>query len=100
MKRGGCVYIMANQRNGTLYTGVTARLVERVYEHRTHAKENTFTTKYDCNMLVYYNTFELIEDAISEEKRIKSGSRKKKLQLIEKMNPNWNDLWDEIKNWI
>jgi putative endonuclease len=90
---------MTNQRNGTLYVGVTARLVERVYEHRTHANVNSFTAKYDCNILVYYNTFEFIEEAISEEKRIKGSSRQKKLQLIERMNPNWNDLWDEIKDW-
>jgi putative endonuclease len=99
MKRGGCVYIMASQRNGTLYVGVTARLVERISEHRTHAHANAFSAKYICNILVYYHAFESIEEAILEEKRIKGGSRRKKLQLIEEMNPNWDDLWEEIKDW-
>ena len=99
MKKGGCIYIMASKRNGTLYVGVTARLVERVYEHRTHLNPDSFTAKYNCDMLVYYNSFEYIEDAICEEKRIKGGSRKDKLLLIEKMNPDWNDLWNEIKDW-
>ena len=99
MKRGGCVYIMTNKRNGTLYVGVTARLVERVWEHRTHAFPKSFTAKYKCNMLVYYHAFDRIEDAIMEEKRLKGGNRNQKLQLIEEKNPQWKDLWDEIKNW-
>ena len=99
MKRGGCVYIMTNQRNGTLYVGITSRLVERIWEHKEHAFPKSFTAKYDCNMLVYYHAFNRIEDAIAEEKRIKGGSRLKKLKLIENMNPGWNDLWEEIKEW-
>ena len=99
MVRGGCVYIMTNKRNGTLYVGVTARLVERVYEHRTGINQNSFTAKYGCCMLVYYNAFSRIEEAIAEEKRIKGGSRAKKLKLIESINPQWNDLWNEIKEW-
>ena len=99
MKRGGCVYIMASKRNGTLYVGVTSRLVERIYEHRTNAHEQSFTAKYNCKILVYYSIFVSIEDAIAEEKRIKAGNRKAKLELIENMNPQWRDLWEEVKNW-
>ena len=99
MKRGGCVYIMASKRNGTLYVGVTSRLAERVNEHRTHVYPNSFTAKYNCNMLVYYNSFDRIENAITEEKRIKGGSRKKKIMLIEEMNPEWEDFWERIKEW-
>ena len=99
MKLGGCVYIMTNKRNGTLYVGVTARLKERIYEHKTGINPNCFTAKYGCNMLVYYNAFIRIEDAIAEEKRIKGGSRAKKIKLIETINPEWKDLWNEIKEW-
>ncbi len=87
---------MANKRNGTLYTGVTADLQRRVCEHKTKYNPKCFTAKYDCNILVYYQGFHSIEEAIAEEKRIKSGNRKDKLKLIEQMNPEWNDLWDVI----
>ena len=90
---------MTNKRNGTLYVGVTAQLIERVQEHRMSIYPKSFTAKYGCNILVYYNAFSCIEEAIAEEKRIKGGSRSKKLKLIENMNPAWNDLWNEIKDW-
>jgi len=99
MKRGGCVYIMANKRNGTLYVGVTSRLVERMYEHRACINKDSFTAKYNCKMLVYYSPFNTIEEAIHEEKRIKGGNRKAKIELIENMNTEWKDLWEEIKEW-
>ncbi len=99
MIRGGAVYIMASKRNGTLYTGVTADLKRRVYEHKTMHNPVSFTAKYACILLVYYQGFHSIEEAIAEEKRIKGGNRKNKLKLIETMNPEWNDLWEEIKEW-
>ncbi|MFV0141067.1 MULTISPECIES: GIY-YIG nuclease family protein [unclassified Empedobacter] len=99
MKKGGVVYIMANKRNGTLYTGVTADLKRRVYEHKTKYNPESFTAKYNCTILVYYKSFHSIEDAITEEKRIKAGNRKNKLKQIETLNPNWIDLWDEINEW-
>jgi putative endonuclease len=99
MKYGGVVYIMTNKRNGTLYTGVTSDLRRRVREHRTKADPDSFTAKYTCSMLVYYGAFPRIEDAITEEKRIKSSRRKAKIKLIETMNPQWKDLWEEIKAW-
>ena len=99
MTRGGAVYIMANKQNGTLYTGVTADLIRRVYEHRTKYIAESFTSKYGCNLLVYYQGFHSIEEAIAEEKRLKASNRKTKLKLIETMNPEWKDLWEEIKGW-
>lgn len=86
---------MANKRNGTLYTGVTSSLQKRVYEHKSNVNEG-FTSKHNCKLLVYYAVFDTMESAITEEKRIKGGSRKKKLSLIESVNPEWQDLYDNI----
>lgn len=99
MTRGGAVYIMANKRNGTLYTGVTSNLKRHVFEHKTKVNPKSFTAKYNCQFLVYYEGFQHIGDAIAEEKRIKGGNRKNKLKLIETLNPDWNDLWEEVKEW-
>jgi len=82
---------MTNKRNGTLYTGVTSDLRKRVQEHKSSDRKG-FTQRYGLHMLVYYNCGESIEGAIAEEKRIKAGSRKKKLSLIEGVNPDWKDL--------
>ena len=90
------VYIMANDRNGTLYTGVTNNLFRRVWEHKEKIKKETFTSKYDLDMLVYYEGYTDPKNAIMREKQIKTGSRKKKLALIEKMNPKWKDLSDDF----
>jgi putative endonuclease len=89
------VYIMANQRNGTLYTGVTSALVQRVYQHKTSASPG-FTAKYGCKLLVYYEMHATIEHAIKREKQIKAGSRAKKIALIEGFNPAWADLYDAL----
>lgn len=99
MKRGGAVYIITNKRNGTLYTGVTADLKRRIWEHREGVLPNSFTARYGCNRLVYWCGFDRIEEAIAEEKRIKGGSRVAKMRLIESVNPLWNDLWTEIEDW-
>ncbi len=81
------IYIMANERNGTLYTGVTSNLIQRDYHHKNKTY-NGFSGKHDCNMLVYYEIHGSMEEAIKREKRIKGGSRLKKLKLIESINPN------------
>ncbi len=86
---------MASARNGTLYTGVTSNLPKRVYEHKNGATDG-FTAQHQCHTLVYYALFDDMEAAIAAEKRIKSGSRNKKLALIESMNPDWMDLYDDI----
>ena len=89
------VYIMTNQRNGTLYTGVTSNLIKRVYEHKADI-HNGFSKKYGCKHLVFYELYETMEAAIHRETQIKKGSRKHKLMLIERMNPEWKDLYEEI----
>jgi putative endonuclease len=90
------VYIMANRRNRTLYTGVTSDLPRRVWLHRTGAFQG-FTSRYGCKMLVWCELHSTtMPDAIAREKQIKGGSRTKKLALIEAMNPTWRDLYEEL----
>ena len=89
------VYIMANKRNGTLYTGVTSKLVQRVWQHREGVADG-FTKRYRCKRLVWFEMADTMDGAISREKQIKAGSRAKKLALIEAVNPEWNDLYDGI----
>ena len=86
---------MASRRNGTLYVGVTSDLPQRVWQHREGAVEG-FTKRYGCKILVWFEMAETMEFAIAREKQIKGGSRAKKLALIEGMNPNWQDLFDDI----
>ncbi len=89
------VYIMASQRNGTLYVGVTSGLLRRVWQHRTGELPG-FSNRYECKLLVYFELHESMSAAIHREKQIKSGSRAHKLALIEKQNPTWRDLYNEI----
>ncbi len=89
------VYILASQRNGTLYIGVTRDLKRRVWEHK-HSLVKGFTQKYGVHMLVYFEQTEDVEEAILGEKRLKEWQRKWKLKLIEKENPEWKDLYYEI----
>ncbi len=95
MPYGGWVYRMASQRNGTIYIGVTNDLTRRIWEHRQKLVPG-FTRKYGVTMLVYYQRFESITSAISEEKRLKAWKRGWKLALIEKLNPEGRDLYDDI----
>ena len=90
-----CVYILASKRNGTLYTGVTSNLMKRVWEHK-HNVVKGFTQRYNVHKLVYYEVCPSMGAAIIREKQIKGGSRKKKLALIESMNPLWADLYDKL----
>jgi len=87
------VYIMTNRNKTVLYTGVTNDLERRVWEHK-NKKGGSFTKRYNITMLVYYESFNRILDAIAAEKKIKSGSRAKKIALIESINPYWKDLYD------
>ena len=95
MDKQPAVYILASKRNGTLYIGVTSDLVKRVWEHRNNLVEG-FTKRYNVHRLVWYELHERMESAIVREKRLKNWKRKWKLQLIESMNPQWRDLWDDI----
>jgi len=89
------VYILFNKKNGTLYTGVTSDLLKRVYEHKNKCRKG-FTSRYDVCKLGYYEIHDSMMSAIEREKQIKGGSRKKKLELIESMNKEWNDLYETI----
>jgi putative endonuclease len=89
------VYILASKRNGTLYTGVTANLVKRIFEHKNDFVDG-FTKRYGVHMLVYYEKCEDHEGALQREKQIKEWKRRWKIELIEKYNPEWNDLYEQI----
>lgn len=97
MERGGCIYFMANEHNNVLYVGVTSDLKARVYQHLNKAYPNSFTAKYNCNKLVYYEYYSSIEEAIAREKNIKNWKREWKDELINKTNPNWKDISTEIE---
>ena len=90
-----CVYIMANRRRGTLYTGVTSNPPKRAFEHR-EGLAGGFSKKYGCKILVWYELHETMTTAITREKQIKAGSRAKKLALIEGLNPEWKDLYETL----
>lgn len=89
------VYILANQRNGTLYIGATANLVRRIYQHKAHLAQG-FTDRYNVSRLVWYELHETMKSAITREKQLKKWLRKWKVELIEKSNPDWCDLWHGI----
>ena len=99
MEKGGAVYIITNINNRVLYTGVTSDLLSRVIEHRDKAYPISFTSRYNCTKLVYFESFHCIEEAIAREKQIKAGSRAKKIALVESLNPEWKDLFDTIQHW-
>ncbi len=89
------VYILASQKSGTLYIGVTSNLVKRIWQHKNHIVSG-FTEQYEVNQLVYFEQFDDMENAIIREKQLKAWNRAWKVRLIEKTNPNWLDLYDEI----
>ena len=93
--KGGWVYILASKRNGTLYTGVTADLPARMMQHRQRQGRG-FAARYGCAMLVHAENYERIDEAIAREKAIKKWRRAWKLQLIERGNPDWTDLFEHI----
>jgi putative endonuclease len=96
MQREPAVYILASQKNGTLYIGVTSDLIKRIYEHKMRLEEG-FTKKYAVHRLVYFEIHDGMESAIMREKQLKKWKRQWKINLIEKENPEWNDLYDEIR---
>ena len=99
MKYGGCIYILTNKHHTVLYIGVTSDLSKRIYQHQNKGFSTSFTAKYNCDELVYYENFIRIEEAIAREKQIEGGSRKAKETLINNFNPEWKDLSELIKNW-
>ena len=89
------VYILASERNGTLYVGVSSDLVKRVWQHKNHQADG-FTTRYNVHVLVYFEMLADMLAAITREKQIKKWNRAWKIWLIESVNPEWRDLWNEI----
>lgn len=96
---GGTVYILTNTGRTVLYTGVTSDLVTRIREHLEKVYPESFTARYNCNLLIYYKSYGSIEVAIEEEKRIKKLSRKGKERLIDTINPERRILNDEVLKW-
>ena len=92
MERGGYVYILTNINHSVLYIGVTSNLRNRIHEHKAKLHPTGFTAKYNCNILIYFEGFNLIEDAIAREKQLKNWKRMWKNDLINKVNPNWLEL--------
>ncbi|WP_298346487.1 GIY-YIG nuclease family protein [uncultured Algibacter sp.] len=92
----GYVYILTNKNKTTLYVGVTAYLKERIIQHKEKYDKKSFSARYNLNKLVYYETFQMIGDAIGREKQLKGGSRAQKIALIESLNPNWDDFFDDL----
>jgi putative endonuclease len=90
------VYILANQRNRTLYIGVTSNLIKRIYEHKNNLLDG-FTKQYNIHLLVHYELYDDMENAIIREKRLKEWKRAWKIRLIEETNPPWRDLWPAIQ---
>ena len=89
------VYILASERNGTLYIGVTSNLAQRIWQHKNDVVEG-FTEKYAVHSLVYFELLDGMPNAITREKQLKKWNRAWKLALIEKQNPTWQDLWPTI----
>jgi putative endonuclease len=96
MQKGGYIYIVTNTHHTTLYVGVTSQLLNRIYQHKTHFYKRSFSARYNIEYLVYYEAFGRIDDAIAREKEIKKWRREKKITLIESVNPEWKDLYDEM----
>ncbi|WP_167611476.1 GIY-YIG nuclease family protein [Maribellus sediminis] len=92
MKREAYIYILTNAENRVLYVGVTSDLTKRIQQHKKGIFKNAFTSKYKVNKLVYFELFQDINDAIAREKQLKAGSRQKKIDLINRLNPEWTDL--------
>lgn len=92
------VYIITNKYQTVVYTGVTSNLPHRILEHKEKKYPNSFSARYNVNVLVYYEQFQWIGDAIGREKQIKAGSRDAKNALIRSINPTWKDLYDDIRD--
>ncbi len=99
MERGGCVYIITNYNKTVLYVGVTSDLYSRILEHKEGTYPNSFSARYQLKYCVFYEFLPTIEEAIVREKQVKKWRREMKEALINEINPGWNDLWEDIKEW-
>lgn len=93
----GFIYILTNKNNTTLYIGVTSDIVTRIKQHKEKQNHKSFTAKYNLDKLVYFEAFQMIGDAIGREKQLKAGNRTKKVSLIERINPEWLNLYEKVK---
>ncbi len=96
MKDGGCVYIMTNKRNGTLYIGSTSNIIQRVYEHKKKIYPKSFTARHNLDKLVYVEWYDSLENMVARERQLKEWHRNWKIRLIIEKNPNWYDLYNGI----
>ncbi len=96
MPKKGYTYIVTTKNHTVLYTGATSTLKDRIDRHRNKKYQHSFTAQYNVDKLVWYQEFDWIGDALAREKQIKAGSRKKKLDLINGLNPEWRDLYDDL----
>lgn len=99
MERGGFIYIPTNKNKTTLYIGVTSDLPKRIAEHINHRYPKSFSAQYNVTYCIYYEKFFCIKEAIAREKELKKWRREKKEKLINQLNPKWDDLYPEIKEW-
>ena len=97
MYKGGAVYILSSVSKRVLYVGVTSNLKGRIWEHKDKKYPTSFSARYNCILLVYFKYYDSIEEAITEEKRIKAGNREQKEALINSINPLWKDLYNELE---
>lgn len=99
MAKGGAVYIVTNKHHTVFYTGVTSDLFSRITKHRDKFYPKSFTARYNIYKLIYYELHTSIVEAIDREKVVKDYSRDKKFNLVERMNPEWRDLFEDVKEW-
>lgn len=97
MYKGGAVYILSSVSKRVLYIGVTSNLKGRIWEHKDKKYPTSFSARYNCILLVYFKYYDSIEEAITEEKRIKAGNREQKEALINSINPLWKGLYNELE---
>jgi putative endonuclease len=99
MDKPGYVYILTNKNHTTLYVGVTSDLPSRIVKHREKVYQKGFSARYNVTKLVYFEKHRTIQEAIAREKQLKAGPRRNKEELIKRMNPEWKDLFEEVKYW-
>ena len=97
IQKGGCIYIISNKTREIFYVGVTSDLKQRIWQHKNDIYPKSFSAKYKCNILLYYEVFSTIVEAIAREKQLKAGSRKVKQDLVMALNPTLKDLWEEVQ---
>lgn len=96
MEYGGCTYILTNKNNTVLYIGVTSDLIARITDHKDRKYPKSFSARYNCDKLVYFESYSRIEEAIGREKQLKAGNRNYKVKLINSANPGWEDLFGKL----